>query len=196
MIFIFDPSQLTNQPHTSHILRFSTLLPSLMLSFPLPCSPSLSHTLLPSLLLSFPLPYSPSISPTFLPSPLLSFPFSFPLSNSLSLVLQFAPLRVSVKARPVSSSGSKGRQMVASQTARKIMETLGSLSSPLASARKLPMRALPGDTQVHIHVHVYMYSAYTYVQHCVWITAYKQCKNSISHYYPVYAFRIGCNNCC
>ena len=67
---------------------------------------------------------------------------------------QLAPIRLSVKARPISSV-SKGQQMVASQTARKIMETLGNLSSPLANARKLPMRSLPGETQVHTQFEAY-----------------------------------------
>lgn len=68
--------------------------------------------------------------------------------------LQVTPLRLSVTARPASTGGglgSKGHHgLVASQTARKIMESLGNLSSPLTSARKLPMRATPllGETQV------------------------------------------------
>ena len=100
-------------------------------------SPSLRYLifLLEEAALCCGLPYSHS------PTPSPSFP-----------PLQVTPLRLSVTARPVSSSlGSKGHHsLVTSQTARKIMESLGNLSSPLANARKLPMRATPllGETQV------------------------------------------------
>ena len=109
----------------------------------IPLSPSLRYLifLLEEVTIFCGLPYSLLLTHLFLRP-------SFP-------PLQVTPLRLSVTARPVSSSShgsdSKGHHgLVASQTARKIMESLGNLSSPLASARKLPMRAtsLPGETQV------------------------------------------------
>ena len=65
---------------------------------------------------------------------------------------QLAPMRLSITARSLSSDSRGGyHQLVASRTAKRILTTLESLNSPLSDARKLPMRALPGEHQVYTY---------------------------------------------
>lgn len=60
---------------------------------------------------------------------------------------------MSVHARPAPLSPSTStHQSVVTQTAKKIMDALNSISSPLTDARKLPMRGLHPEVQVCLMV--------------------------------------------
>ena len=63
-------------------------------------------------------------------------------------------MRHSVRARPAHPPVSMATiqvHSVASQTAKKIMETLECLSSPLTDARRLPMRPPPPRDATDLH---------------------------------------------